>query len=702
MVDRDNRGGGRRLLGVLCFVLACGGTRTSAEAPAPAEGPASAEARAPVPLAPAVVEAVSTPPVAAPPPAPLPPAPAPVTPKLEAPPRPETATVLRRIGPYAVLSLPVRAVVAQPELLEALSAAATASERIAWDQSHRHAVALHGIAEQLAGRADGEERGAVQGWLEHFTLSLGPYDARSGEKLPAPLPRERVDALLGAPMAPELAAFWYDPAVAPTRTAPSSGGSDPVAAAGANFYLDVTAKDLVDLVERYPRNSRVSRRADGTVFEEVWRAGRDASPGVRPSPRGRYAVELSAVVAALERARPLAAPELRVYLEAVCEQLVTGEAADLARAEALWLGQAPPIAASFGFVETDWDPRARKGLWQALVVLDDAPLRKLFETLAAAAPELEARGPWAEAHRRPRQDPRLPWPVEVYAGSGATGPVLPAELTLPNDAAARDFTGAPERAGEPGRGALLPRPRHELEPRTWLLSNVVRAVDEAMDELTLPAFASAGDQADARKYRGLVTDVQLVLDSVVGLPPWRPTGALAGKDPAITLKELSSPLEYLRRALVGLHFLGDPAVLAASACDDGCVRAAYRRLIRHETILLGRTLGARIEDEHHRALRAVVAWLNDKGAVRVDLPAAGDDRTPIGYHVDDAPARAAVAELLAEVMRVGSEGDYPAARRIFELTELPDPEVMAPLRRRVAALALPEAYAFESVRARRP
>jgi dipeptidyl-peptidase-3 len=612
-------------------------------------------------------------------------APSPGSP-VEGPPA-ASSRVVDRVGPYARLLLPVRGLGRLSEVdrktVRHLADAAAATETVAWDQASASSLDLHRLVVALA-RSQAVEppvRERLELYLAAFELSLGPYDARSGAKLPLGLTRSELDLALAKARSTEtslpsavpeaVARLWFEPQFQPFRSAAAAAGADPFGAIGVNFYDGVRVADLVGFEEKHPRNARLVKR-DGKLVEELWRAGRAAADGVRPAPRGRMAEALGAAVGAIRTAQLTAHAPLARYLDSVIEALETGEPDAIVQSDDAWLLQEPPIAASFGFIETDWDPRARKGVWQALVVIDDVELRTLFQMIADRLDAIEARAPWKEAYRRTSPLPAMPWPVEAVAGSGATGPILPAEIVLPNESIGR-----------------------EVEPKTWLLANVVRAVDSAMDELTLDAFAGSADRSDARRYRAVITDLQIALDWLVGRPPCRPSPTLAGKDPALALKELATPLEFLKRSLVGLHFLADPDVRAAAPeCGGACVEAAYRRLVRHETILLGQTHTARIEDEHHRALRLVVAWLSDRGAVRVDYPAAGDAVSPIQYTVNIQLAQDGVKELLGETVRIVSEGDYAAARTLFAFSELPDEEVMAPLRARVDSLQIPEAYGF--------
>jgi dipeptidyl-peptidase-3 len=139
-------------------------------------------------------------------------------------------------------------------------------------------------------------------------------------------------------------------------------------------------------------------------------------------------------------------------------------------------------------------------------------------------------------------------------------------------------------------------------------------------------------------------------------------------NPQAVLKEQFSALEEARADLVALYFLPDPKIvelgLVAAADHDEVIQSEYEAYTRNALVQLRRVRqGTTIEEDHMRNRQMIVRWLmaNTK---------AIETRTRDGktYYVmvDRAAFREGVGRLLAEVQRIKGEGDYPAARQLFE------------------------------------
>jgi dipeptidyl-peptidase-3 len=168
-------------------------------------------------------------------------------------------------------------------------------------------------------------------------------------------------------------------------------------------------------------------------------------------------------------------------------------------------------------------------------------------------------------------------------------------------------------------------------------------------------------------------------------------------NPQAALKEQFSALEEARADLVALYFLPDSKLvelgLVKKEDRDEIVRAEYEAYTRNALVQLRRVRrGTQIEEDHMRNRQMIVRWLmaNTK---------AIDTRTRDGktYYVmtDPAAFREGVGRLLAEVQRIKAEGDYPAARRLFETYGVHfDPKLRDEVLARVDALNLPSLTGF--------
>ena len=134
------------------------------------------------------------------------------------------------------------------------------------------------------------------------------------------------------------------------------------------------------------------------------------------------------------------------------------------------------------------------------------------------------------------------------------------------------------------------------------------------------------------------------------------------------LKEQYSALEESRADLVALYFVADPYLaslgLLSSEEQDEIVLAEYEAYVRNALVQLRRVReGTQLEEDHMRNRQAIVHWLMAHTSA---IEIRSRDGNTYYVVVDVKAFRAGVAQLLAEVQRIKSEGDYGAARRLFE------------------------------------
>jgi dipeptidyl-peptidase-3 len=259
--------------------------------------------------------------------------------------------------------------------------------------------------------------------------------------------------------------------------------------------------------------------------------------------------------------------------------------------------------------------------------------------------------------------------------TGDSGPVTPVGINLPNDQAVRERYGS----------------------KSVSLSNV----SEAYDKSTLPAFRSEfswtpEETARATKWSALSSELTTDMHEVIGHASGKVNERLKG-NPAAVLKEQYSALEEARADLVALYFLPDPKLvelgLVTAADHDEVVQAEYESYARNALVQLRRVRqGTQIEEDHMRNRQMIVRWLmaNTK-AIDVRMR---DSRTY--YVVTDPKAfRDGTGRLLAEVQRIKAEGDYPAAKQLFETYGVHfDPLLRDEVLSRVLALNLPSYTGF--------
>lgn len=610
----------------------------------------------------------------------------PATPPTPVPSEPPGEGLLRElVEGYAIIRLPVRGFdtleLREKILAYHLYQASLAGRDITYDQDHEHALAIRQNLEAVLdhnGQIPGDLLDRIRTYAKLFWIANGPYHMRTKRKIAPGFTAGEWEAALdlaasaGARLVRDAAhaRVMFDPEYLPLMTNKNPGaGRDPLQESGVNYYDGVTLADLEGFEERNALNSRLVKR-EGVVMEEVYRAGRAAAPDQQPAPAGRYAAELKAVCVHLRAAIPFAGEAQQATLRHLVEHFETGSLQAFDRSNVAWLADNPRVDLILGFIEAYKDPRGIKGEWEGVVSMVDAEASRLMRAVAESAAYFEQRAPWDAQYKRTEVRIPVAKAIQVIVGHGGAGPTLPTGINLPNSNAIRETHGS----------------------KSFLLTNVLRAIDGAVADAGLAAFALPEERGPAREHGPTLTDVHVALHEIVGHGSGKLSEAIIGKDPAVFLKELANALEEARAELVALHHIWDPRMREiAPTCGEECAEAAYRAYARNDLMNLRRVTGDRIEDDHMRATHLIVQYARHRGVVEL--------RKVGGVHyqvVSDVPGmRKVVAELLTEVMRIKAEGDYESARKLFEAHGMHfAPALRDEVTARARRAGLPKFYAY--------
>ncbi len=565
--------------------------------------------------------------------------------------------------------------------------AALAGRDIFYDQRYAHNLemrdVLEGVLTHKAGLVgvDAKTLSEIERYTKLFWVNTGPYNnltarkfvltctpeafaaaAHAAEKAGAVLPLKNGETLDG--LLTRLQPMFFDQSVDPMVTAKTPpAGQDMLSSSANNLYVGVKMKDLEAFHEAHALNSRLVKQ-NGAMVEEVYRAG------------GRYGAQIAAIVQHLEAAIPFATEPMAKALAALVKFYRTGEQADREAYDISWVqDKASPVDTINGFVEVYLDARGAKGAWEGLVFYVNHEKTLEIQKLAQNAQWFEDRMPWDPKYRKQGVQGITANAIDVVIETGDSGPVTPVGINLPNDQAIRERYGS----------------------KSVLLSNV----NEAYDKSTLPEFRSEFSWTPeaverATKWNAFAGELTTNMHEVIGHASGKVEERLKG-NPQAALKEQFSALEEARADLVALYFLPDPKLveigLLARADQDDIVRAEYEAYTRNALVQLRRVRqGTQIEEDHMRNRQMIVGWLmaNTK---------AIDVRTRDGktYYVmtDPAAYRDGVGKLLAEVQRIKAEGDYPAAKQLFERYGVHfDPKLRDEVVARVEKLHLPSYTGF--------
>ena len=569
-------------------------------------------------------------------------------------------------------------------LIWQLSQAALAGRDIYYDQRYEHNLEMREVLEEVITHPAGIDPAtldAIHTYTKLFWLNTGPFNNLTARKFtlettPAAFSTALAAAARGgavfptregetvAQMAARMEPLFFDPDVDPIVTNKTPGpGEDLLLSSANNLYKDVSMADLERFDEQYPLTSRLTK-VDGRLVEEVYKIG------------GRYSEEISEIIQHLEAAVPFASEPMAAALRANIAYYRTGSPVDQRTYDIAWVADRNSSVDTInGFTEVYMDARGAKGAWEALVFYVNPEKTGAIKTLAANAQWFEDRMPWDPKYRKENVTGITANAIDVVIETGDSGPVTPIGINLPNDQTVREQHGS----------------------KSVSLSNVNEAYDLSRPANYRQEFTWSTEEAErSRQWGGLAGEMTTNMHEVIGHASGKLAERLGGSAQP-DLREQYSALEEARADLIGLYFLPDPklvelGVLPAEAHDD-IVRAEYEGYTRNALLQLRRIReGTQIEQDHMRNRQMIVHWLM---ANTEAIERRTRDGKTFYVMVASQAFRDGVATLLAEVQRIKSEGDYEAARTLFETYGIHfDPALRDEVVARVDSVGLPSYSGF--------
>lgn len=579
-----------------------------------------------------------------------------------------------------------------------LTQAAIAIDPIIYDQLSQYGLRQKRILEGIMTRHDGVSPATFTKIREYallFWANRGNHNDTTGQKfLPGFTSEELRDAAAAAHAAgafraasgdlpplvtadavtkelADLRPAFFDPAFEPILTAKTPPpGLDILQASSNTFYRGVSLADLQPFEERYPLNSRVVKDAQG-IREVVYRAG---TPDGRV-PAGLYATYLRKAIGFLERARQYADPPQAKAIGSLVRFYQTGEPRDWLQFGADWMRNDATVDFTNGFIEVYRDARGAKGSSQSFVTVTDRPVTKVMSSLATNAAYFEEKAPWAAAYKKRDFTPPVVKAVEVLIETGDFH-VNTVGVNLPNEQEIHAKYGT--------KNFLLLGSSHALGGAT------ASSIDEF--------GASPEEIARAKKYGQEAEDMLTAMHEVIGHGSGKLTERVQGS-PAKALKEYYSTLEEARADLMGLWNISDPKLKelglvtdqeeVAKAMFDNAARVALTQLRRIPR-------GDVIEEDHQRDRQMIAHYIRDTTGAIEYFDRGGKTYVRVK---DYAKMREAAGTLLAELMRIKAEGDYPAIKALVDRYGVRfDPKLRDQVVARYQRLNLPSYWAAVNTR----
>lgn len=422
---------------------------------------------------------------------------------------------------------------------------------------------------------------------------------------------------------------------------------DMIVASANNFYGEGVTQKMVEeyyskLIDKndpepieYGLNSTMILK-DGKLVEDVWKIG------------GRYGKALEKVVENLQEASKYAEnkPQKNAILKLV-DYFKTGDLKIWNEYNILWAHATEgDIDYILGFIEVYGDAIGKRATYESVIEINDFEASQQMAVVASNAQWFEDNSPILPEHKKKKVTGVSYKVVQVAAESGDCSPSTPIGVNLPNNEWIREVHGS----------------------KSVSLGNIIHAYEKASGPGMLKEFAY--DQAEidrGEKYAALAGKLHTALHEVIGHASGQINKGIG--QPSETLKNFASTLEEARADLVGLFYLMDKKLVDIGLMPSLEVgKAEYDGYIRNGllTQLQRLELGNHLEEEHMQNRQLVASWAFEKGQKDKVIERVVRNGK-VFYHINDYnKLRAIFGDLLREIQRIKSEGDYAAGKALVE------------------------------------
>jgi dipeptidyl-peptidase-3 len=554
----------------------------------------------------------------------------------------------------------------QKELTYYLTQAGTAGRDMMYDQNYRHNLTIRRTLEEVYRNFDGDKSSdswkAFETYLKRIWFANGIHHHYSYEKFSPAFSRSYMDTLLtktGIELTDEVMTVIFDPSV-DSKKVSKDPNKDLVLASAVNFYdPDLTEEDVNAYYEikkkdkdperpiSYGLNSKLVK-ANGEVMEKTWKVG------------GMYGPALEKVVYWLEKAKSVAETDKqKESIGYLIEYYQTGDLEKWDQYNIAWVQDTlSTVDYINGFVEVYNDPLGYRGSYETVVEIRDLDASKKMKVIAENAQYFEDNSSILDEHKKENVVGISYNFINVAGEAGDASPSTPIGVNLPN----ADWI------------------RAEYGSKSVSLGNIVSAYDKAGTSGFLAEFSHDSTEiALAKKYAKQADKLHTALHEVIGHASGKLNPGVG--TPKETLKNYASTLEEGRADLVALYYMLDPKLIEIGVMDDlGVGYHAYDDYIKNGLMTQLRRIepGAVIEEDHMRNRQMVAAWVFEKGEADNVISKVMRDSLTYFEINDYEKLQVLFGDLLREIQRIKSEGDYEAGKDLVETYGVQvDPELHA-------------------------
>lgn len=565
----------------------------------------------------------------------------------------------------------------QKEYIYHLSEAAKCGRDIIWDQNFKFNLqirkVLEAIIENYTGDKESQEYADFLVYAKRVFFSNGIHHHYAEDKILPACSREYFASLMDAvgmsDMKEALLPVIFDPTLYSQRKY-QGDDKDLLLASSVNFYDGVTKDEAVKFYNKmeipgdnepvaYGLNSRLVKQ-DGKIVEKVYKVG------------GVFSPALERIVGHLEAAEAVAENDVqKQYISELIEYYRTGDLKMWDQYNITWVGDTKSdVDFVNGFVEDYNDPLGRKATFEGVVNFRDKEASKRTDIISGNAQWFEDNSPIDPKYKKQEVKGVSAKVINVACIAGDSYPATAIGINLPNSAWIRKEYGS----------------------KSVTIANITDAYDKASQQRPKSVLSEfAWDQAEIdfiKKYGSITDNLHTDLHECLG----HGSGQLMPGVSPNALGEYSSPLEEARADLFALYYLADAKLVELGILDDPqAYRAEYMNYIRNGifTQFTRVELGKTNTQAHMQCRKLIAQWCFENGkAENVIEQKVRDGKT---YFVinDYAKLRGLFAELLKEIQRIKSEGDYEAGKNlIMKYAVNIDPQLHKEVRERYNSLGL--------------
>ena len=551
----------------------------------------------------------------------------------------------------------------QKELVYYLTEAALQGRDILFDQNGKYNLRIRRTLEAIYTGYKGDKNTpdfkAMEVYLKRVWFSNGIHHHYGSEKfVPGFAPEFFKEAVLSVdastlPLAEgqtaeqlcdELSLVIFDPAVMPKRVN-QAAGEDLVLTSACNYYDGVTQKEAEDFYNAmkdpkdetpvsYGLNSRLVKE-NGKIQEKIWKVG------------GLYGQAIDKIVYWLKKAEGVAEnPEQKAVIAELIKFYETGDLKTFDEYAILWVKDLNSLVDFVnGFTESYGDPLGMKASWESLVNFKDMEAPHRTEIISGNAQWFEDHSP---VDKQFKKDEVKGVSAKVITAAILAGDLYPATaigINLPNSNWIRSHHGS----------------------KSVTIGNITDAYNKAAHG---NGFNEEFVYSDAElqlidKYADLTGELHTDLHECLGHGSGK---LLPGVDPD-ALKAYGSTIEEARADLFGLYYVADPKLVELGLTPNAdAYKAEYYTYLMNGlmTQLVRIEPGNNVEEAHMRNRQLIARWVFEKGAADKVVELVKKDGKTYVVVNDYEKLRELFGELLSEIQRIKSTGDYQGAHDLVE------------------------------------